>query len=77
MLKEGEIPRGTVTFKDGKQFQSKITAIVIYLFGKIKQDILLMSSEKKMIKLLLFQKMIHIFHLYHIYIIRKKLVFLS
>ena len=56
MLKEGEIPRSTVTFKDGKQFQSKITAYCDISFWKDKTGYIIDVIRKKMIKLLLFKK---------------------
>jgi len=47
MLKEGEIPRGTVTFKDGKQFQSRITAYCDISFWKDKTGYIIDVIRKK------------------------------
>ena len=47
MLKEGEIPRGAVTFKDGKQFQSRITAYCDISFWKDKTGYIIDVIRKK------------------------------
>ena len=55
-LKEGEIPIGTVKFKDGKQFQSKITAYCDISFWKDKTGYIIDVIREKNNKITAFSK---------------------
>lgn len=56
MLKEGEIPRGAVVFKDGKQFQSRITAYCDISFWKDKTGYIIDVIREKNNKITAFSK---------------------